>query len=342
MTPTRPDLRSFSLEDMEKLFSQKFRAAQVFAWIHQKGVSSFDEMSNLSKELRADLASKFDILTLKKLKEQKSKDGTKKYLWELSDGSKVESVLLLDKERKTICLSTQVGCKLNCTMCATAKIKFKRNLSAGEILSQVLQIENEQGRISNIVYMGMGEPLDNYDNVLKSARILNHAKGKNIGQRKITISTCGMIPQIKQFAKEKLQVRLAISLNSSRDVIRNEIMPINKRFNIKDLITAVKEYESATNRRTMFEYVLIDELNDTEDDAKALASLLKGMKVNVNLIEFNPFSGALYKPSSRAKIQKFKKILQNAKIEVGQRFKRGQDIDGACGQLTGKYREDKN
>ena len=337
----KPDLSGLSFGEIEKSLSKlkepRFRAEQVFSWVHGKGVSSFDEMRNLSKELRSKLSGHFSIGILKIIKKQESKDGTIKYLWELSDEGTIESVLLDDEGRKTICLSTQVGCKMNCSMCATAKVRFNRNLTAGEIISQVIQIEKENGRISNLVYMGMGEPLDNYDNVLKSIRILNHPKGKNIGQRHITVSTCGLIPEIKKLAAENLQIRLAISLNAPTDEVRTQLVAINKKYPLEKLISAVKDYIKKTGRRVTFEYVLIDAMNDSPKDAQALAKLLKGVKSNVNLIEFNPFPGCSFGSSSAEKTRKFREVLESVGVEVTQRYKRGQDIDAACGQLRGSY-----
>jgi len=340
------NLRDFSLQEigntLKELKEPKFRSEQVFSWVHGKGVSSFHEMRNLPKTLLEKLSARYSIAALKKLKEQRSKDGTVKYLWALYDGETVESVLLSDEGRRTICLSAQVGCKMNCSICATALIKFKRNLTAGEIVSQVYEIEKENGKISNLVYMGMGEPLDNYDNVIKSIRILNHPSGKNIGQRRITISTCGLIPGIKKLAEEKMQVRLAVSINAPTDEARIKLVPINKKYPLEKLISAVGEYNKKTGRRATFEYVLIEDLNDSPKDAQALAKLLKGVKSNVNLIEYNPFSGSEFRSSGREKIKKFRQVLESVGVEVSQRFKRGQDIDAACGQLKGRYNEEQD
>jgi 23S rRNA (adenine2503-C2)-methyltransferase len=341
METNSPDLRSLSFEELERALSKlgqpKFRAAQIFSWAHQKGVGSFEDMANLPKELRAELAKNFRIERLRTIEKQSAKDGTLKYLFGLPDGEKIESVLLDDEGRRTICLSTQVGCKMGCAMCATAMVKFRRNLTAGEIAGQVIEIEKEQGRISNLVYMGMGEPLDNYDSVLKSIRILNHPRGKNIGQRHITISTCGLIPQIRKLAGEKLQIRLAISLNASNDEARSNLIPPNKKHPLAKLIEAAKDYVKETARRITVEYVLMMGINDSPRDAQALAKLLRGLKANVNLIEFNPFAGTELEPSGREEIKKFREVLESIGMEVTQRYKRGQDIDAACGQLRGKH-----
>jgi len=331
------DLRGLSLDELERLVSPRFRASQVFSWAQKKGVGSFEEMRNVPKDVRAALSERLAITPLKTAGEQTSSDGTVKYLWALSDGSHVESVLLDDEGRKTACISTQSGCRMGCAMCATASVRFARNLSAGEIVGQVIQIAKKAGRISNVVYMGMGEPFDNYDNVLKSVRILNHPKGKNIGQRHITISTCGLIPQIARFAEEKLQVRLAISLNSANDDVRSHLLPVNRKYPIDRLLAAARSYSKKTGRRVTFEYILIDSLNDSEDDAGDLARLLRGMKANVNLIEFNSFPGCAMKPPARGTTRKFRAVLEKAGIEVSERYRRGRDIDAACGQLRAAH-----
>lgn len=337
----RTDLRSLTINELEdalkKLGEPAFRAKQIFSWVQREGVAGFYEMANIPKGLRLKLAEQFDIFTPKKLSLQSSKDGTKKFLWELSDGDRIESVLLDDEGRKTICISTQAGCKMNCAFCATARVKWKRNLSAGEIVSQVIDTEKECGDISNVVYMGMGEPLDNYDNVLKSIRMLHHPEGKNIGQRKITISTCGLPAEIKRFAGEGLQVRLALSLNATEDEQRNSLMPVNKKHPIKKAVEALKEYEKISGRRSTVEYLLIKGKNDSPEDAERLAGLLSGLKSNVNLITFNPFAGSGFFPSDPGTMNRFKSFLEASGFEVAQRYKRGADIDAACGQLTGRY-----
>jgi len=339
------DLRSLTFHELEaaleNLGEEKFRAKQVFPWVHKTGVASFEEMANVPKALRENLSQNFEIASLKKIQVQVSKDGTKKYLLGLADGNAVESVLLDDEGRRTICLSTQVGCRMNCSFCATAKVKFKRNLTAGEIVSQVIEIEKENGNISNLVYMGMGEPLDNYDNVIKSVRILNHPLGKNIGQRKITVSTCGLVPEIEKFAKEDLQVRLAVSLNAPNDRTRDKLMPVNKKYPIEKLLHAVEAYSVKTGRRVTVEYAMIKGMNDSIKDAEELALLLKGARSNINLIAFNPFEGCRLLPSPPEAIKQFREVLEANGFEVAQRFRRGVDIDAACGQLTGKYEAQK-
>jgi len=336
----KPDLRSLTFNELEKALESmgepRFRAKQLFTWIQEKGSTSFDEMRNIPKELREKLNENFAINSLTTLEVLSSKDGTKKYLFGLPDGNKIESVLLEDEGRKTICISTQVGCRMKCAFCASARIRYKRNLTPGEIISQVIEIEKENGKISNLVFMGIGEPFDNYEKVLKSMRILMHPLGKNIGQRKITVSTCGLPMEIKLFAAEGLQVRLAVSLNATEGKERNRLMPINKKHRIRDVIEALKYYEKLSGRRATIEYLLINERNDSEEDAKRLVQLLKDLKANVNLITFNPFEGSYFASPDQKKIKVFKNILEAAKIEVSQRFRRGTDINAACGQLAGK------
>ena len=260
-------------------------------------------------------------------------DGTKKYLFELADGTRIETVELLDEDRRTLCISTQVGCKMNCQFCATARLHFTRNLTAGEIVDQVIQVEKQGGRISNIVYMGMGEPFDNYDETIKSVRILNSPAGKNIGIRHITISTAGIIDGIERLAQEGMQVRLAISLHAVRDHVREKIMRIGRKYPIADLLEAVRDYQRKTKRRVTFEYVMINGLNDSSADARALSKLINGIKANINLIEYNPHDGCDFAPSDRKTIKAFQQILSDAGWEVATRFKRGQSIKAACGQL---------
>ncbi len=335
---TKKDLRGLVLpqleHDIREMQEPKFRASQVFSWVHQKNVSSFEEMKNLSKELRDKLASLYAITPLKPMNISSSTDGTKKYLFELEDGYRIESVLLDDEGRKTICLSSQVGCKMGCAYCATGHMKFRRNLTAGEIVSQVIQIEKDEGRISNLVYMGMGEPMDNYDNVLKSIAILHDPKGKNISMRKITISTCGVVPGIERLANEYLPLTLAISLNASIDPIRSKLMPVNNKYPLTELIAAVKDYINKTKSRVTFEYVLLEGVNDTRQDARGIVKLIRGMMANINLIAYNPSSSSTFRFPSNKTIKDFRWVLEDAGLEVTQRFKRGQDINAACGQLV--------
>jgi 23S rRNA (adenine2503-C2)-methyltransferase len=260
-------------------------------------------------------------------------DGTIKYLFELGDGNRVETVLLTDGKRKTLCVSTQAGCSMDCAFCATAKLKFQRNLTAAEIVDQANIIQGDSGKINNVVYMGMGEPLQNYDAVLKSVRILNHPEGKNIGIRHLTISTCGDADGIRKLAEEKVHPRLAISLNAPTDVLRSKIMAINKKYPIAALFAAVKDYQMKTRERVTFEYVLIKGLNDSKLHAQMLAKLVHQVKCNVNLIEYNPHPHCLFEASDRRAIKRFTQALEDAGIETTIRFKKGRKIKAACGQL---------
>ena len=272
------NIRDFTLEELEEelinLGEKKFRAKQIFAWLY-RGVTSFDEMTDLSKDLIAKLNENYTVQLLSVADFQKSVDGTIKYLFKLNDGHAIESVMMKYKYGNTACVSNQVGCKMGCNFCASAKIGFIRNLTPGEIVSQILEIERNSGeKISNVVFMGIGEPMDNYDNVIKAIRLINDPKGLNIGARHISVSTCGLVDGIRRFADENIQCNLCISLHSSRDEVRSDMMPINKRYNIEELLKACKEYIEKTNRRITFEYALVDGVNDKREDAIHLARLL--------------------------------------------------------------------
>lgn len=336
----KSDIRGIPLDELLERFRRKnmpaFRAKQVFSWVHRNGAASFEEMRNLPKDLWGMLGGEFRFAHLKELKRRTSKDGTAKFLFELEDGARIEAVLLDDDGRRTVCVSTQAGCRMNCAICATARGGLKRNLSSGEIVGQAYEIEREFGRVSNVVFMGMGEPLDNYDNVIRSVRLLNSRDGKNIGQRHITISTCGLAQGIRKLAREKMQIRLAISLNFVDEAKRTELMPVNRRHPIREVLDAAKEYAKMTGRRITFEYVLVGGLNDSQKDADGLADLIRGIRANVNLIEINPFPGAGYSRPASVAVRAFRKRLEERGVEVSQRFRRGSDIDAACGQLSGR------
>lgn len=332
------NLRDLYLEEIEeemiKLGEKKFRAKQIFAWLY-RGVDSFSEMTDLSKELIKKLEENYEIKCVRVDKFQKSKDGTIKYLMELNDGNAVESVLMKYKYGNTACLSNQVGCKMGCNFCASAKIRFIRNLTPGEIVSQILEIEKHSGeKISNIVFMGIGEPLDNYDNVIKAVRLINDPKGLNIGARHISISTCGLVPNILRLADENIQCNLCISLHSSRDDVRTSMMPVNKTYSIAEVIDACNKYIEKTNRRITFEYALVDGVNDSKEDALHLAKLLHGMLCHVNLIPVNKIKGGIYEKSSTEKILAFRDLLNEKGIVATVRRELGSDIDAACGQLV--------
>ncbi|MBQ9267042.1 MAG: 23S rRNA (adenine(2503)-C(2))-methyltransferase RlmN [Clostridia bacterium] len=321
-------------EELVNMGEKKYRAKQIFAWLY-RGVDSFDEMTDLSKDLIQKLKENYEIKCLEVAKFQKSKDGTIKYLMELKDGNAVESVLMKYKYGNTACLSNQIGCKMGCNFCASAKIGFVRNLTPGEIISQILEIEKHSGeKISNIVFMGIGEPLDNYDNVMKAIRLINDPKGLNIGARHISISTCGLVPNIIRLADENMQCNLCISLHSSKDDVRSSMMPINNRYSIAEVMEACKEYIQKTNRRITFEYALVDGVNDSLADADHLAKLLRGMLCHVNLIPINKIKGGNYEKSSTEKILAFRDYLNDKGIVATVRRELGSDIDAACGQLV--------
>ncbi len=330
-------------EELEQLGEKKYRAEQIFKWIYIDKVKEFDEMTNLSIELREKLKKEYSMCNFKILKKQESTDGTKKYLFDVLDGNAIESVLMEYHHGKTICVSSQIGCKMGCKFCASTGIKFIRNLTAGEIVEQVLAVEQDiKDKISNIVFMGIGEPFDNYDNVMHAIKILNNQKGLNIGARHISISTSGLVPMIYKFADEDLQCTLSISLHATNDAKRSEMMPINNRYNIKELMEACKYYIKKTNKRISFEYALAKDNNDNLDDAKELVKLLKGMLCHVNLIPINKIENGKYTKSSNENIIKFRDYLNEKGIVATIRRELGSDIDAACGQLRRKNLGEEN
>lgn len=322
---------------MKNYGEKKYRAEQIFSWIYKENVTSFDEMTNLSQALREKLKEQFDLHTFKIITKQVSKDGTKKYLFDILDNNAIESVLMEYKYGKTICVSSQVGCKMGCKFCASTGVKFARSLEAGEIVEQLLAIErDEKIHISNLVFMGIGEPLDNYDNVMKAIRILNNPKGINMGARHISISTSGLVPNIYKLADENIQCTLSISLHSSSNEKRSKMMPVNNLYNIQELMKACKYYIEKTNRRISFEYALANDNNDNIQDAKELAELLKGMLCHVNLIPINKIEDGKFTKSSNENIMKFRDYLNSKGIVATVRRELGSDIDAACGQLRKK------
>lgn len=319
---------------MKNYGEKKYRAEQIFSWIYKENVTSFDEMTNLSQALREKLKEQFDLHTFKIITKQVSKDGTKKYLFDILDNNAIESVLMEYKYGKTICVSSQVGCKMGCKFCASTGVKFARSLEAGEIVEQLLAIErDEKIHISNLVFMGIGEPLDNYDNVMKAIRILNNPKGINMGARHISISTSGLVPNIYKLADENIQCTLSISLHSSSNEKRSKMMPVNNLYNIQELMKACKYYIEKTNRRISFEYALAKDNNDNLEDAKELVHLLRGMICHVNLIPINKIENGAYTKSSNENIIKFRDYLNAHGIVATIRRELGSDIDAACGQL---------
>ena len=332
------DLKNKTLGELEGVVEEfgqkKYLAKYIFAFIHAKDAVEVSQISPLSKRFRGDLVERgYYISHLNTVQTLSDPDGTEKYLYELGDGNRIETVLLVDGERKTLCVSTQVGCSMQCVFCATGKLKLRRNLTAAEIVDQLYVIEKDKGRISNVVYMGMGEPLDNYDAVMKSLRILNHPEGKNIGMRHLTVSTCGDADGITRLAAEDIHPRLAISLNAATDTLRSRIMPVNKKYPIESLMSAVKNYQLKTKLRATFEYVLIKGLNDSISHAREFARLASQVKCNINLIEYNPHRHCRFYPSPKETIKRFAKILADSGLETVIRFKRGRKIKAACGQL---------
>lgn len=310
------NIKSFTLDELKNemiaLGEKVFRAEQIFKWLHQENVQSFEEMTNISKEFREVLNEKYTINNFKIIKKLESKDGTKKYLFDILDGNAIESVLMQYKFGYSICVSSQVGCKMGCKFCASTGIPFSRSLEAGEIVEQILAVQREENvRISNIVFMGIGEPLDNYDNVIKAISIINNPKGLNIGTRHISISTSGLVPNIYRLAKENIQCTLSVSLHSSNNNKRSEMMPVNKMYPIEELITACKEYIKITNKRISFEYALAKDNNDNLGDAKELTKLLKGMLCHVNLIPINKIENGKYTKSTNDNIIKFRDYLND-------------------------------
>jgi 23S rRNA (adenine2503-C2)-methyltransferase len=332
------DLKEKTLGELERIVvdlgQKKYLAKYIFQFIHVKDAVEISEITPLSKAFRGQLTGRgYHISRLTVSNKLTGEDGTAKYLFELGDGSRIETVLLLDEKRRTLCLSTQAGCAMGCRFCATGKIRLERNLTAAEIVDQVNAVHKDTGRINNVVYMGMGEPLANYAHVVKSLGILNHPAGKNIGIRHITISTCGIEPAIRELACEDLRPRLAMSLNAPTDAVRTQLMPINAKYPIADLLKALRFYQGKTRQRVTFEYVMIKGLNDSTRDAKLLVKLLDGFACNVNLIEHNPFPRCKFAGSDSSRIRKFASVLEDAGVETTMRFKMGRQIRAACGQL---------
>ena len=335
---TQPELADI----LKELGQPKFRAKQVFTWLH-KGVRSYDEMTNLPKALRDALAEHYPINAPKVVRKQESqKDGTIKYLWELSDGNCVETVLMRYHYGNTVCISTEVGCRMGCAFCASTIGGLVRKLEPFEMLDEVLFTQIDSGLpISHIVLMGIGEPLDNMENVLRFLELVNSQDGMNISMRHISLSTCGLVPKIDELAEKKLQLSLAISLHGPNNAIRSKIMPVNKAYPIEELMAACRRYYAATSRRIHFEYAMIDGVNDSEENAKELLRLLKGLPAHVNMIPLNHVEESPLKPSSKAAVAKFQKILEDGGVTATVRRTLGGDIDASCGQLRRKYNKEK-
>ena len=319
-----------------------FRAKQIFTWLH-KGAKSFDEMSNLSKDLRSKLKEAYYItVPTVERKQTSARDGTIKYLWRLRDGNCVETVLMRYRHGNTVCISSEVGCPMGCAFCASTLGGLVRRLEASEMLDQVLFTQLDAGvPISNIVLMGIGEPLNNYDNVLRFLHLVNDEQGMNIGMRHISLSTCGLVPEINRLAEENLQLTLSVSLHAPLDSVRDTIMPVNKRYPVAELMEACRAYFSKTGRRISFEYAMIRDVNDTPEMARQLIRLLKGMQVHVNLIPLNHVEESPLLPSTRQSVAAFQAALEQAGITATVRRSLGGDIDASCGQLRRKYEKGK-
>ncbi len=335
------NIKDYNLEELKQeiinLGEKPFRAEQIFKWLFIDKVKSFDEMTNLSLELREKLKQNYDICNFEIVRKLESKDGTKKYLFGLNDGNAIESVLMEYHFGRTVCVSSQIGCKMGCKFCASTGIPFIRNLTSGEIVEQIIAIEQDTNvKISNVVFMGIGEPFDNYDNVINAIKILNNQKGLNIGARHISISTSGLVPKIYQFADENVQCTLSISLHSANNETRSSMMPVNNAYNIEELIKACKYYIEKTNKRISFEYALAKDNNDNQKAADELINLLHGMLCHVNLIPINKIENGKYSKSSNENIIKFRDYLNSKGITATIRRELGSDIDAACGQLRRK------
>ena len=326
---------------LKELGQPAFRAKQVYTWLH-KGVRSYDEMTNLPKALRDQLSANYPIHPPKVVRKQESKkDGTIKYLWQLSDGNCVETVLMRYNYGNTVCISTEVGCAMGCAFCASTIGGLVRRLEPFEMLDEVLFTQIDSGLpISRIVLMGIGEPLDNFDNVMRFLELVNSEDGMNISMRHISLSTCGLIPKIDALAEKKLQISLAISLHGPNNEIRSKIMPVNKAYPIEELLEACRRYFAATGRRIHFEYAMIDGLNDREEDAKEILRRMKGLPAHFNLIPLNHVEESPLKPSSKAAVARFQKILEDGGITATVRRTLGGDIDASCGQLRRKYNKE--
>ncbi len=331
---------NLTLKDWEEYFinknDKKFKGQQVFDWLYRKRVASFDDMTNIKKEVIDMLKNDFDIKTVSITKVERDVD-VNKYLFKLKDNEKVEAVLMNHLYGNSLCISTQVGCNMGCKFCESGRLKKVRNLETHEMIEQILLVEEECGkRISHVVVMGIGEPFDNYDNLVKFIEIINNPKGLELGSRHITVSTCGVVPKIKEFMKLPYQVNLAISLHAPNNEIRNTIMPINKAYPIEVLMATLNEYIKETNRRVTFEYILLDGVNDTAECAQELANLVKGMNCYINLIPYNETNNISYKRTKSLNISKFYDILKKNRINVTIRREYGSNISAACGQLRSK------
>lgn len=340
------DLRSLTLEELKTDLAEHgekaFRAGQIYDWVHKKCAASVEEMTNLSKQLRENLKEWYEFEEFEIARCQISQiDGTRKYLFALSDGNMIESVLMRYKHGNSVCISSQVGCRMGCAFCASTLDGLVRNLTAGEMLGQIYRIEHDTGeRVANVVVMGSGEPMDNFDNIVKFIGMLTDKNGLNISQRNITVSTCGLVPRMKELAEKQFQITLALSLHATTDERRRTLMPIANRYSIEELMEACKYYFDKTGRRITFEYSLVSGVNDSEEEATRLAALAGPVHAHVNLIPVNPIKERNFLPSDQKRIRAFQNKLEKNGINVTIRREMGRDIDGACGQLRRKVLEE--
>ena len=337
------DIKSMTMEELlegvKALGQPAYRAGQIFSWLHEKKAADFSEMSNLPKDLRRQLEERYQLIRLEILDVQISKvDGTRKYLFSLADGNVIESVFMRYNHGNSVCVSTQAGCRMGCKFCASAIGGLERNLTPSEMLEQIYEIEKHtKERVSNVVLMGSGEPLDNYENVITFIRLLNHEKGLNISQRNITVSTCGLVPGMRRLAEEKLAITLALSLHASNQKMREALMPIAKKYQLEEVLEACKYYFAQTGRRVTLEYSLISGENDSLKEAEELAALTKSLSCHINLIPVNPVKERNFKQSDKRNIENFKNYLEKSGRNVTIRREMGRDIDGACGQLRRSF-----
>jgi 23S rRNA (adenine2503-C2)-methyltransferase len=336
---TKTDLKNLTLPALEQFLQgqgkERFRALQIFKWIYQQDADSFEEMTNISKELRTELAATAVISNLKPEMVEEGSDGTRKYLFTLSDGNAVESVLIPIEGRNTLCISSQVGCAMGCEFCLTGTFNLTRNLTTAEIINQIMAVRRDV-EIRNIVLMGMGEPLNNLDNVIPAIKIMIDGNGLQLSNRRVTVSTCGLVPGMERLGREVPNINLAVSLNATTDELRNRIMPVNRPYPLKELLRACREFPLPGRRKITIEYVLLGGLNDSLEDAKRLLRLISDIPNKVNLIPFNEYEGCGFRAPSQAAIDAFHKYLIDRHVTVITRDSRGSDISAACGQLKGK------
>lgn len=334
----KTDLKNLTLEGLIQFLAgqgkERYRATQLFKWLYQQDAANFEEMTNLSKALREELATTACISRLEPEAVEIGNDGTRKYLFRLEDGNAVESVLIPDEDRNTLCISTQAGCAMQCAFCLTGTFKLTRNLTTAEIVNQILAVRRDV-EVRNIVLMGMGEPLHNLENVIAALQIMVNDNGLKLSSRRVTVSTCGLVPELERLGRE-VTVNLAVSLNATTDELRDRIMPVNKRYPIATLLAALKKFPLPGRRKITIEYVLLGGLNDTPEDAKRLVRLLSDIPCKINLIPFNPHEGADFRPPTRAALDAFHKFLLDRHFTVITRDSRGSDISAACGQLKGR------